>query len=767
MPQPADVPPPGAADAALAALAGLAGADPLTTAEFPALPRGSAPLTERAARIAAERLAGRLARLQTVSAALVVAADAGDVARALTRHGARALAAQSGTVAVVESPASGPAVLRVLATAGYPPEVLAGWPVVGLDEELPFAIAARTGQPVLVGTRAEAAPYGRRVRQAMELWGEHAFAVVPLAIGGRVVGVLALGFAEPRTLAEDERSLVAALAAQGAQALERVRLADRERQQRAQLDALLDASPVGLAFFDRELRYQRLNDALAAMNQGLGVADHLGRRPHEVYPGLGVIEPVLARVLATGQPIAGQEWDALAESGRAFRASYYPVPGADGVPQGVGVVVEDVTAERQAAADREFLLDLSAALQTARATDGDDAPAGRAARLLGERLRVARCALWDLTDGGGTAVLRHAWVRPGSAAPLVDRFLAADLAPIFDAAQRGQACVVADAAADPRTAPRADWLARAGLGAFVVVPLFRAGALVAGLTISEPGPRAWAPREVALLAAAADRLWPAMETARLLAAEQRARAEAEAARQEAERASRAKSEFLAVMSHELRTPLNAIAGHAQLIALGIHGPVTGAQAEALERLRRSQQHLLTLIDDVLNFARLESGRVEYRAAVVPLADVVAEVAPMVEPLLAGAGIAFAADRPAADAPAAWADREKVRQIVLNLLSNAIKFTPTGGRVTLAAGPGPLPGTVALRVADSGRGIPADRLEDIFAPFVQVDAGLTRTSEGTGLGLAISRDLARGMGGDLAAESTPGAGSTFTLTLPRA
>ena len=234
-------------------------------------------------------------------------------------------------------------------------------------------------------------------------------------------------------------------------------------------------------------------------------------------------------------------------------------------------------------------------------------------------------------------------------------------------------------------------------------------------------------------------------------------------------ANRAKSEFLAVMSHELRTPLNAIGGHIQLIEMEVHGPVTDAQRDALSRVQRSQRHLLSLINDVLNLARIETGHVDYEIGEVPLEAAVAEVKAMVEPLLSAkqlqcelAGSPYAPDPPIV----VRADREKLQQILFNLLSNAIKFTPAGGRITVEAGATDGEPIATVKVTDNGDGIPAAKLESIFEPFVQLGARPASMAGGLGLGLSISRDLARGMGGDLSAASEPGNGATFTLSLPR-
>lgn len=242
--------------------------------------------------------------------------------------------------------------------------------------------------------------------------------------------------------------------------------------------------------------------------------------------------------------------------------------------------------------------------------------------------------------------------------------------------------------------------------------------------------------------------------------------EAEHLRAVAEEANRAKSTFLAVMSHELRTPLNAIAGYVELLDLGIHGPITDAQRDVLGRIARSERHLLRLINEVLNLARIEAGQVEYTFEDLPVGDLIAGVTPMIEPQLEKKGIAFSID--ALPEVAVRVDREKGEQILLNLLSNATKFTPAGGRVSVTTVlSADAPDRVHLCVTDTGIGIPREKLEAVFEPFMQVDVSRTRAAEGSGLGLAISRDLARGMSGNLTVQSTPGEGSTFTLTLPRA
>jgi signal transduction histidine kinase len=244
-----------------------------------------------------------------------------------------------------------------------------------------------------------------------------------------------------------------------------------------------------------------------------------------------------------------------------------------------------------------------------------------------------------------------------------------------------------------------------------------------------------------------------------------ARAEAEAANRAAQAANEGMSRFLNMISHELRTPLGAIGGYATLLADGIYGALTDDQQKCIARILHNQTHILHLVNELLDLAKIQSGQFALVPTTLPVRAVIESAYAMIEPQLRAAGLRASVE---AGDPALriHADRQRVEQIVLNLLSNAVKFTAAGGYVRLAVAQ--TGGSVCLEVQDTGPGIPADKREAVFQPFVQIGGrgAHAQASLGTGLGLPISRELARAMGGDLTLVSVPGEGSTFTLRLPQ-
>ena len=311
---------------------------------------------------------------------------------------------------------------------------------------------------------------------------------------------------------------------------------------------------------------------------------------------------------------------------------------------------------------------------------------------------------------------------------------------------------------------RSDWAAHypallplveeTGHQANIVVPLVVEGSTIGAMGVAFMQSRFFDESDRTLVTAIAQQAAQALERARLYET-------AENARARADEANLAKTQFLTTISHELRTPLNAIAGYADLLSLAVYGPVTEPQVEALDRIKRSQRHLLSLINDMLNFAKIEGGHVHIELRDVSVTKVCQDVEALINPQMRAKGLQY--DNFCHDQVVVRADEEKLRQIMINLIGNAIKFTAEGGRISVTGRE--IETRVLIEVRDTGMGIPAEKLERIFEPFVQLDRSLTSGQEGAGLGLAISRDLARLMGGDLTVASVVGEGSVFTVSLP--
>lgn len=344
-------------------------------------------------------------------------------------------------------------------------------------------------------------------------------------------------------------------------------------------------------------------------------------------------------------------------------------------------------------------------------------------------------------------------VEPFRKFPLTSHF------PMADAIRTGQPVVLRNSSDRINMYPELAAVAeQVGEGATAAIPLIVNDRVIGGIGFQfDLGATGLGPDDIEFMNALAQQFAQAAERARLYEAEKQAR-------MEAEEANRAKTEFLTMMSHELRTPLNAIGGYADLIIAGIRGPVTEEQVTDLARIKRSQRNLLSLINDILNYAKLQAGTVGVASSALNLADLVAGAEALVTPQLLEKHLDYRFQAPSPEDCVAQGDPDKVEQIILNLLSNAIKFTETGDMIEVSVDCHD--DWVIAKVRDTGAGIAADKIEAVFEPFVQLNRTKTSGNVGTGLGLSISRDLARLMGGDLSLESLPNVGSTFSLRLPR-
>jgi signal transduction histidine kinase len=299
--------------------------------------------------------------------------------------------------------------------------------------------------------------------------------------------------------------------------------------------------------------------------------------------------------------------------------------------------------------------------------------------------------------------------------------------------------------------------AHAESDAWVALPLAYGRRTLGAVALGFIGPRHFSDEDRTLLDALGRNCSQAMERARLLEAEREAR-------DEAERANRAKSELLAKVSHETRQPVHASIGWLETLELLIHGPVTDAQRDALRRIRQNQSRLLTVLNDLLDMSRIDAGKLDLKVGKVVVAEVVDAVESAIGPQMREKGITYDFCHPPHDV-VVNADRQQLVGILTNLLTNAAKFTRNGGQVHVTCDSDER--SVRITVQDSGIGIAAEHHEKVFEPFFQVESGFTRTAVGTGLGLAIARESARAMGGDVTVQSEPGVGSRFTVSLHRA
>lgn len=531
------------------------------------------------------------------------------------------------------------------------------------------------------------------------------------------------------------------------------------------LEALLASAPLGIAFLDRELRVERVNAALAKV-LGRTIEQCGGRSVAELAPALAeFLLPVLGRVLALGEGVPDFEFSGEAPAApgipRRWLAAFFPVQTTNGARAGVGIILRDITAryearvrEQRRTRHQETLHSLTAALAASmNAREVIAAVIAHVSDIFG----AVGSVVARITADGRQLEIVGAKGMPVDVQGEWARFPLSTPAPLAYVARTGEPLFLESDVDWELHFPELRALAE-GVGhhANIVVPLMAENHPFGALGIAFTHARSFDADERALATSLGRQCALALERARLIEAEREARAEADAANQ-------VKTQFLATMSHELRTPLNAIGGYAELLEMGIHGPVTPAQREALVRIKRSQQHLLNLVNNVLNLVKLDTHHVHFHVGDVSIEQALQFVVEATGPQLEAKRLRYE-QQPCAGLTVR-ADPEKLQQILINLLSNAIKFTDPGGVIAVTCAEEGQ--QVRIDVSDTGCGIPADQMDQVFDPFVQVDRRLNRPIEGTGLGLAISRELAHGMRGTLTASSVVGRGSTFTLRLPRA
>lgn len=583
----------------------------------------------------------RTTLLQTVTAAFARALTAEEVAAITLREASSALGATAGLVYRL---APGNEWIELVAHHGVPDAAVDGYRRIPLDAVRPGAEAARIREPIYLRDREAVLARYPDVDDFLEVAPAEAWATIPLVQGETALGVLVLGFSAPRQFAPDDRALLEAFGQQCAQALERARLYDSERE----------ARQVAERTAARLTALQRGTGELSGALTPTEVADVIIRA---ALPVLGATRFSLALLDA--------EQDAL--------------------------VIVGAAGYSHAALDRYRFVPIETSFP-----------------------------LCDVVRSG---------------------------VPIFLSTTIERAAKYPDLAA-----LRTD----NGAGSMAALPLRANDRIIGAIGFNWRDERGFTGDDIAFLEVLAQQCGQALERARLYEEERRARSDAE-------EANRAKGDFLAAMSHELRTPLNGIGGYVELLDMGLRGPITEAQRADLDRIRRNQQHLLLLIEDVLSFARIEAGHLEVENDSVAIEEALHSLESMILPQATIKGVRFIHE-PGDPAIRARGDRARIVQIGANLLANAIKASSAGDSIVLSANADDE--HVYVRVTDAGVGIPADKLDAIFSPFTQLGRSLNNPRAGAGLGLSISRGLASAMGGSLTVESTEGRGSAFTLTLRR-
>ena len=711
---------------------------------------------EHMAREAAERAVVRTRQLQRLTALLARARTLDDIASTVVRHATLAAGAVTGYFAVRDDATQE---VVMLGETGLPGSVKAEYARFPLSRDTPSAECLRTGEPIFVGHKDGPGGLIARYPALRDIWdavGGSAVATVPLIVDHRAVGAMSFTFATAQAFDDDERDLLLTLAGQGAQALERVQAFAAERRERLRSESIVESITDGFVTFDRELHFTYVNARAAAM---FGIArDELqGRRVNTLsHADESPFVRLLSAVVNERRPQSLEGYGTIV--GRWLDLRAYPAD--DG---GVIAYFQDITDRRRQQDASSFLAEASRLLSSS--PNYRDTLANLA------RSSIPRLGDWcavDLlergNDGAPSGLERVALVHEdASKVALAEQYRLLYPPDLGDEQPRGLADALRGRsvlipviteemlAAGARDAQHLAMIRSLGLVSIMVVPLVAGSTVLGTITLctGESG-RHYDEADLRLAEDLASRAASAVEHARLL--------------ENAEAANAAKSEFLRTVSHELRQPLNAIGGLLQLWELGLRGELNPQQEQDIERIKRNQQQLSGLIEDLLSFARLEAGKLEVKQTSVRVSAALEALTSAVLLDVEAKGLDYQCEQ-ADEQLAVLAAADRLHQVLVNLVTNAIRATPAGGRIDVWCSA--RDGMVELNVRDNGIGIPPDMLESIFTPFVQLGRALNKPQEGAGLGLAISRGLAEAMGGTLTVASTPNKGSTFTVRLQAA
>ena len=708
---------------------------------------------------AANEFESQRGRLFALAASLARASTPAEVAAIVFREGIRAAGADAGGIGLVSDDLGGGRSVTMLHSVGYGEETARAYRTFPVAPGRPVSEAVLSGSPVIIGSLQEWKARYAWSYQLVQDSGYESFAAVPVGIGGRTVAVITFSFREARTFGATTVHFLEALATVSGQALERARAFEAEQKARQQSALIVESVTDGFVALDAELRYTYVN-ARAAEMWRRAPQSLLGRTPLDVFADVPGIQHSLAL-------------EAIREAHRARHPvtveTYAPTLGCwielrayPSVDGGIVAFFQDITERRRAQDAASFLADASRLL----------ASSTNYAETL---TNLAHAAVPRLGDWCAVDILRD----PASSAwpPALDRVavvhqdpdkiaLAAEFTKEFptdwseqtglpEVLRNGKPMyvpVVTDAmlVAGAKNAKHLEMLRTLQFHSVMIVPLLARGRVLGAVTLcmTESG-RHYDESDLALAEDLARRAGAAVDAARLL--------------RDAELANLAKTEFLRTISHELRQPINATIAFLQLWEMGVRGSLEPQLRDDLARVQRNQRHLLSLIEDLLSFTRLDAGKLTVERAPVHMSDVLASLDSIMGPQMETAGIGFDVIACSAEM-IVMGDSSRLVQIGVNLLTNALRATARGGHVRIECAEDEQ--STSIIVTDTGMGIPPDRLEYIFSPFTQLNRALNTPKDGVGLGLAISRGLAEAMGGTLTATSVLGVGSTFVLRLPR-